>query len=442
VVEKARAAKQAALMMATLTTEEKNGALEAIARAIEANSERIVAANQADLAKAEQLLAEGRLTKAFVKRLRMDSGKVKEVVRMVRSVAALEDPVGRTLYAIEMDEGLEVYRVSTPIGVVGAVFESRPDVLPQISSLCLKAGDAVILKGGSEAKETNEVLYQVIREASEAAGLPKGWIQLIEAREEVAALLGLEEYVDLLVPRGSKEFVKYVMENTNIPVLGHADGICQVYVDRAADLDKALAICYDAKVQYPAVCNAVDTILVHEAVAQEFIPRLVARLREAGVEIWGCPRTRELVDEGVKPAGDREWGTEWLDLKVGIRVVDSLEAAIDHIHTYGSRHTDTIVTEDPATALRFLREVDSSTVLWNASTRFSDGYRYGLGAEVGISTGKLHARGPTGLEGLTIYKYVVIGRGHVVKDYVGSDARPFTHRPLKKSWREVAEAFG
>lgn len=441
-VEKARAAKQAALMMATLTTEEKNGALEAIARAIEANSERIVAANQADLAKAEQLLAEGRLTKAFVKRLRMDSGKVKEVVRMVRSVAALEDPVGRTLYAIEMDEGLEVYRVSTPIGVVGAVFESRPDVLPQISSLCLKAGDAVILKGGSEAKETNEVLYQVIREASEAAGLPKGWIQLIEAREEVAALLGLEEYVDLLVPRGSKEFVKYVMENTNIPVLGHADGICQVYVDRAADLDKALAICYDAKVQYPAVCNAVDTILVHEAVAQEFIPRLVARLREAGVEIWGCPRTRELVDEGVKPAGDREWGTEWLDLKVGIRVVDSLEAAIDHIHTYGSRHTDTIVTEDPATALRFLREVDSSTVLWNASTRFSDGYRYGLGAEVGISTGKLHARGPTGLEGLTIYKYVVIGRGHVVKDYVGSDARPFTHRPLKKSWREVAEAFG
>jgi glutamate-5-semialdehyde dehydrogenase len=355
-------------------------------------------------------------------------------------VARLEDPIGRTLYAMELDKGLELYKVSCPIGVIGAVFEARPDVLPQLSALCLKSGNAVILKGGKEARRSNEAFFKLVRDTTERAGIPRGWIQLIEARREVKELLKLDDYIDLLVPRGSKEFVRYIQANTRIPVLGHAEGVCHIYVDARADLQKALDICYDAKVQYPAVCNAVEKVLVHRAVAGDFLPRLAERYREAGVEMRGCEQTRRILP-WIKRATEGDWRAEYLDLIIAIKIVDSVDEAIDHINAYGSKHTDAIVTEDGKTALRFLTGVDSSSVILNASTRFSDGYRYGLGAEVGIATGKIHARGPVGLEGLTTSKYYLLGDGQIVATYLGPRAKPFVHKASSKRWSDVVRAL-
>ncbi|MEM3420841.1 MAG: glutamate-5-semialdehyde dehydrogenase [Candidatus Hadarchaeum sp.] len=436
VLEKAAAARKAALKLATITTEVKNSALLKVASAILENKEALLRANAEDLKAAEGLLKRGRISSPLFQRLKLSEDKLKEIAKMVRSVAELEDPVGRTLYAVELDRGLELYKVSCPIGVIGAIFEARPDVLPQISVLCLKSGNAVVLKGGSEARRSNEAFFNVIKAASEATGIPPGWIQLIEARREVRELLRLDEYIDLLVPRGSKEFVKFIQANTNIPVLGHAEGLCHIYVDADADIEKALKICYDAKVQYPAVCNAVETILVHSRIAEQFLKPLGKLYAEAGVEIRGDERVRKIIPE-AKRATEKDWRTEYLDLIISIKVVDSIQEAIDHINTYGSKHTDAIVTENGRNARLFLTEVDSSSVMLNASTRFSDGYRYGLGAEVGISTGKIHARGPVGLEGLTTSKYYLLGDGHVVADYLGPKAKPFTHVPLKKRWSEV-----
>ncbi|MGC8816294.1 MAG: glutamate-5-semialdehyde dehydrogenase [Candidatus Hadarchaeum sp.] len=440
VIKKAAAARRAALQLANIATEVKNEALLGIASAIWENREELLRANAVDLREAEDLLKSGRISMALVQRLKLSEEKLRDISKMVQSVAKLEDPVGRTLYAVELDQGLELYKVSCPIGVIGAIFESRPDVLPQISALCLKSGNAVVLKGGSEARRSNEAFFRVIREASESAGIPEGWVQLIEARSEVRELLKLDEYIDLLVPRGSKEFIKYIQANTRIPVLGHAEGLCHIYVDADADLEKAVKICYDAKVQYPAVCNAVETILVHRAIAEPFLKLLGKRYAEAGVEIRGDERVRKILPQ-AKRATEKDWRTEYLDLIISIKIVDSIQEAIDHINTYGSKHTDAIVTENGKNALRFLTEVDSSSVMLNASTRFSDGYRYGLGAEVGISTGKIHARGPVGLEGLTTWKYYLLGEGHVVADYVGAKAKPFTHRPLKKRWLDVVQKF-
>jgi glutamate-5-semialdehyde dehydrogenase len=319
--------------------------------------------------------------------------------------------------------------------VVGTVFESRPDALVQIAALALKSGNAVILKGGSEASESNRVLYEVIREATAGIeGVPEGWAQLIEAREDVDTLLSMDESVDLLMPRGSTEFVRYVQENTHIPVLGHTEGVCHVYVDSKADLAMAEEVALDAKVQYPAVCNAVETLLVHEAVAEDFLPGMVDRYREADVELRGDERTRELVETGVEPATDADWDTEYGDLILSIRVVDSLQEAVRHVTEHGSKHTESILTEDGDRAARFMRGIDAASVFHNASTRFADGYRYGLGAEVGISTGKVHARGPVGLEGLTTYKYYLEGDGQLVGTYAGADAKPFTHRELDAEW--------
>jgi glutamate-5-semialdehyde dehydrogenase len=356
---------------------------------------------------------------------------------MVKSVANLDDVIGKTVYAMEMDRGLELYKVTCPIGVIGAVFEARPDVLPQISSLCLKSANAVILKGGREAKYSNRAFHELIRGETEKAGIPKGWIQLIEARREVKELLKFDDQIDLLVPRGSKSFIKYIQENTRIPVLGHVEGLCHIYVDERADLKKALDICYDAKVQYPAVCNAVETLLIHARIAGEFLPALAKRYREAGVEIRGCEKTLKFLP-GIKRAVEKDWKTEYLDLIISIKIVNSVDDAIEHINRYGSKHTDAIVTQNRATAMRFLTEVDSSSVMLNASTRFSDGFRYGLGAEVGISTGKIHARGPVGLSGLTTTKYYVIGRGQIVADYLGPNAKPFVHRRLHREWYKEA----
>jgi glutamate-5-semialdehyde dehydrogenase len=434
VIDKAKAARRAATDISTMDIEQRNGALKAMADAIWRNRVSLVEANRKDLAEAKVLINKGEIRQAVVQRLKLDLNKVQSVVDMVRSVADLEDPVGRTLYAKELDEGLELYRVSSPLGVVGVVFESRPDALPQIASLCLKSGNAVLMKGGSETKHSNQALFSVIKEATEEAGAPEDWIQLLEAREEVVKLLSLHEYVDLIVPRGSNNFVRYIQSNTKIPVLGHSDGVCQIYVDSYADQGKAVEVCLDAKVQYPSVCNAVDAILVHKDIYATFLPKLVQRLVGAGVEVRGCPVTVELLGDEVKQATDHDWGHEYLDYIVAVRVVDSLDEAIEYVNTFGSHHTDAIITEDRAAAIRFLGKVDSANVFWNASTRFSDGYRYGLGAEVGISTAKIHARGPTGLEGLTIYKYLLLGRGQTVGPYAGKNRKSFTHRKIDGKW--------
>jgi len=433
VVSKSVAARRASLKLANISTEAKNKALLKIASVISEHKKTLLKANAEDVEDAERLLAQGKLSKAFVQRLKLSDHKLQDVVEMVRSVARLEDPVGKTLYAMELDRGLELYKVSCPIGVIGAIFEARPDVLPQLSALCLKSGNAVILKGGKEAKRSNEAFFELIHGAAGRTGIPHGWIQLIEARREVRELLKLDEHIDLLVPRGSKEFVKYIQANTRIPVLGHAEGVCHIYVDSKADLKQAIDICYDAKVQYPAVCNAVETLLVHRAAAGYFLPRIAGRYQEAGVEIRGCERARKIL-RGIKKATKKDWRTEYLDLIISIKIVDSVEEAVDHINTYGSKHTDAIITRDRGSALRFLTGVDSSSVMLNASTRFSDGYRYGLGAEVGISTGKIHARGPVGLSGLTTAKYILVGHGHIVAEYLGPRAKRFTHKAIKRAW--------
>jgi len=427
VLEAARRVKEASIKMAAAGTELKNSALGRIASKLLENGEAIFEANRRDV---ERSRSEG-LAAPLVKRLVFDAGKLDEVVEGIKSLIALPDPVGRTLSATLLDEGLELYKVTCPIGVMGVIFESRPDALVQISSLCLKSGNAVLLKGGSEARETNRVLADIIVEAAAEAGLPPDWLKLLETRAEVSEMLKLDEYIDLIIPRGSNEFVRYIMDNSRIPVLGHADGICHLYVDEDADLDLAVRVAVDAKTQYVAVCNAVETLLVHEGVAGRFLPVLKSAMEERGVTLLGCPRTREIIPAG--PATEEDWRTEYLDYVLSVKVVGGLEEAVEHINTYGSGHTDGIITGDPRRAADFMALVDSGNVFWNCSTRFSDGFRYGLGAEVGISTGKIHARGPVGLEGLVIYKYLLLGNGHVVADYAAKK-RSFIHAPLKKDF--------
>lgn len=428
--EQVSEAERAALDLANVDEATRNDALGAIASAIRERSDEILEANAADVEEAEAMLERGEYTQALVDRLRLDDAKIEDIAAMVESVADQEDPLGETLAARELDDDLELYKVAVPIGVVATVFESRPDALVQIAALALKSGNAVILKGGSEASESNRVLHEVIRDATD--DLPTGWAQLIEAREDVDRLLDLDDQVDLVMPRGSSEFVSYIQDNTQIPVLGHTEGVCHVYVDDAADLEMAADVAYDAKVQYPAVCNAVETLLVHEAVAPEFLPEVVARYEDAGVELRGDEATREVVD--VDPATEADWGTEYGDLELDVKVVGDVYGAVDHVNEYGSKHTESIITEDEEKAAVFMRGVDAASVFHNASTRFADGYRYGLGAEVGISTGKIHARGPVGLAGLTTYKYYLEGDGQRVATYSGEGARPFTHVDFDGEW--------
>lgn len=425
IAEIAAAAKSASLRLAAVKTDVKNSALAQIAKALKQHSAEIVSANKEDLAAAEK----DNLPAPLLKRLKFDEGKIADVCAGIDSLIKLGDPVGKTITATELDEGLELYKVSCPIGVIGVVFESRPDALVQISTLCLKSGNAVLLKGGSEAANTNRILADVICKASEKAGLPKGWIQLLETRQDVAEMLGLDEYIDLLIPRGSNAFVRYIMNNTNIAVLGHADGICHVYIDSDADLDMAVNITVDSKCQYVAVCNAVETMLVDKRIAESFLPKVKTALEQKGVQLRGCEKTASIID--LQPATEQDWSTEYLDYILSIKVVAGLDEAIEHINHYSSGHTDTIVTTDREKADRFMDLVDSANVFWNCSTRFSDGFRYGLGAEVGISTNKIHARGPVGLEGLVIYKWKLLGTGQVVTDYSGSGAKKFMHRRLE-----------
>jgi len=423
--EIAAAAGSASIQLAVARTDVKNNALAEIAKALKQHSAEIVSANKEDLVTAEK----NNLAGPLLKRLKFDEGKIADVCAGIDSLIKIDDPVGKTITATELDKGLELYKVSCPIGVIGVVFESRPDALVQISTLCLKSGNAVLLKGGSEAAKTNRILAEIISEASEKAELPQGWIQLLETRQDVAQMLALDEYIDLVIPRGSNDFVRYIMDNTNIPVLGHADGICHVYIDSDADLDMAVNITVDSKCQYVAVCNAAETLLVDNKIAEKFLPKVKTALEEKGVRLRGCEKTASIID--VKPAVEEDWSTEYLDYILSIKVVDGLEQAIEHINHFGSGHTDSIVTADKEKAEKFMDLVDSANVLWNCSTRFADGFRYGLGAEVGISTNKIHARGPVGLEGLVIYKWKLLGTGQVVADYSGSEAKKFTHKSLE-----------
>jgi glutamate-5-semialdehyde dehydrogenase len=421
----AERAKLASLRLQSMSTQLRNSALKETALSLKRNEGLIVKANLIDMQKAEK----SSLAMPLLKRLKYDHQKIEESTAQIESLIRQEDPIGKTISEMELDDGLILDKVTTPIGVVAVIFESRPDALVQISTLCLKSGNAVILKGGSEAKETNSALAKAIVEG--IMRVDEGFkdaVQLLSTREEVRKLLDQDDLVNLVIPRGSNQLVRSIQESTKIPVLGHAAGVCHTYVDNDADVDMAVKVAFDAKCQYPAVCNAMETLLVHEDIAKEFLPRMAKKYAEAHVEIRGDQRTLELIQ--ANEASEADWSAEYNDLILSVKIVSSMEEAVDHINKYGSHHTDAIITKNQERADRFMDTVDSASVLWNCSTRFADGFRYGLGAEVGISTNKTHARGPVGLEGLVIYKYRLSGKGHVVADYAGG-TKQFTHRKIK-----------
>ncbi|GAB1476754.1 glutamate-5-semialdehyde dehydrogenase [Bacillota bacterium] len=409
--------------MAALPLARRNDALSRIAALLQTRSLEIFAANAKDIERAQ---AE-KLPDPLIKRLRFDSTKLRECLDGIEGLIGLADPLFNTVFKRELDEDLILHKVTCPIGVIGVVFESRPDALIQIATLCLKSGNCVILKGGSEAAETNKALYDVLSQACNEGGIPRGFLTLIENRADIGSLLKCHEDIDLLIPRGSNAFVQYIMENTKIPVMGHADGICHIYVDENFDIDIALPVIADAKTQYPAVCNAVETLLVHEAAAERLIPPLVEALRAKGVIIRGSRQVQKIA--ACDPAGDEDWESEYLDYVLSVKTVTDLDEAISHINRYGSHHTDCIISENPEAVEKFMLFVDSAGVYQNCSTRFADGYRYGFGAEVGVSTGKLHARGPVGLDGLVTYKYRLYGHGNKVGDYA-SGLRKFNFKDL------------
>jgi glutamate-5-semialdehyde dehydrogenase len=425
----AQAAKQAARCIASASIEQRNQALEEIARALERSAPEILEANAQDVAEAKPAFERGELSKALLDRLKLSAERLQAMIEGVRAVIALPDPVGRVLDRVELDSGLELEKVSCPLGLLAVIFEARPDAVTQITSLAIKSANSVILKPGREVERTARVIVETIRAAVRSQSIPEASVTNIQQRAEVRELLKLDDLIELVIPRGGYDLVRYVQSNTRIPVLGHAEGVCHIYVDAAADFDMALDIIDDAKTDYPAVCNAVETVLVDQAIAGAFLPLLATRMKEKGVRLRGSAEVVSAIpDVAVEPVAENEWHTEYGDLILALKIVPGVNEAIDHIQRFGSAHTDAIVTNDPNTARTFLQRVDSAGVFHNASTRFADGYRYGFGAEVGISTSRLHARGPVGLEGLTTYKYVLRGHGQVVRDYRGPKARPFLHR--------------
>lgn len=410
----AKAAKTASLQIADLDTAVKNRALLKIADELEACKDEIFEANQKDLDESAKYVEWGEMPKSVFNRLKLDENKMRDMIKGIRDVAALPDPVNRKLLVRELDKGLLLYKISCPIGVLGIIFEARPDVIAQICALAIKSSNAVILKGGKEAKNTNKKIYEVITGAlSKVRKFPKNLIQQVYTREDVGKMLDCDKYINLIIPRGGNGLVKFIKENTKIPVLGHADGICHIFVDESADLEMAEKIIVDSKTQYPSACNSVETLLIHGGFPYK--EKLLAALQLAGIKLKFNPDN---------------WAFEYGDKILAFKYVDNMEQAILHINTYGSGHTDCIITRDAANGEIFMNKVDSAGVYMNASTRFADGFRYGFGAEVGISTNKTHARGPVGLEGLTIYKYKLIGNGQIVADYVNGSRR-FTHRDMK-----------
>ena len=422
--------RKAAARLGVLGTEDRNQALEAVAQALESSAADIVAANEADR---EAAKTDG-ISTALLARLKMDEAKLRGEIAGVRSVKALPDPVGKVDITRELDEGLVLTRVSCPLGVIAVIFEARPDAAIQIASLALKSGNGVILKGGREALRSCQAIVEAIHRGLRGTAVDPEAVLLLSTREESTELLALDDHVDLVIPRGSNALVRFVQQNTRIPVLGHADGICHLYVDRAADLRMAVDVAVDSKTQYPAACNAIETLLVHEGIAADYLPAAAKALAQKGVSLRADASSRAILDAVkdavVEEATEDDWRTEYGDLILAVRVVDSLEQAMEHIDSFGSRHTDAIVTEDSSAAKTFLAGVDAAGVYHNCSTRFADGFRYGFGAEVGISTQKMPPRGPVGLEGLVTYRYQLVGSGQVVTDYSGPDGRSFTHRDL------------
>ncbi len=423
ILDMAKEAREAALKLASASLEQRNAVLLAIADRLEQCQEKILQANALDVAKATQ---EG-LSAPLLSRLKLTQAKCARMSEGLRSLALLPDPLGHVQYARELSPGLDLYRVACPIGVIGVIFESRPDALVQISSLCLKSGNAVLLKGGHEAMQTNEVLAQLIMEASAACGLTEKWCNLLHSREDVQQMLGLHEWIDLIIPRGSNAFVRYIMQNSEIPVLGHAEGLCHVYVDENCDLSQAVKLVVDSKTQNLSVCNAAETMLVHQKMAEAFLPMVQTALEAKGVELRGDERTCKIIN--CRAATDEDWKTEYLDAILSIKVVNSLEEAISHINHYGSHHTDCILSSSQEHINTFMTLVDSADVFANCSTRFADGFLFGFGAEVGIATGKLHARGPMGMEGLCTYKYRLYGSGQSLAE-LNSGVISLTHQEI------------
>ncbi len=405
-------AKISSKKIAVLTTKLKNKALLNIADSIEQNKDRIFDANKLDLKEAEELVRSGEINQSTYNRLKLDENKMRDMIQGVRDIASLEDPVGKILLKRELDEGLVLTKISCPIGVLGIIFEARPDVITQVSALAIKSSNAVIMKGGRESSNTNKMIMSVIQEAlSKTEGFPENVLNQVFTREDVAEMLKQDKYIDLIIPRGGNKLVKFIKENTKIPVLGHADGICHIYVDEFADIEKAKKIIIDAKTQYPSACNSVETVLVHKNINDK---EIISALQDAGIEVIFNPES---------------WHKEYGDKKLSFKIVGSLDEAIEHINEFSSGHTESIITENEDNARKFMQAVDSAGVYHNVSTRFADGFRYGFGAEVGISTNKTHARGPVGLEGLTIYKYTIEGNGHIVKDYA-EGVKSFHHRDI------------
>ena len=425
----AKSAKAASIKLASLSSEVKNEALERIADAIESNVHLVVEANGKDLEASKKMLETGELSEAVFNRLKLDTNKIRDMIQGIRDLVSLEDPINKKVWGKELAEGLNLYKITCPIGVIGVIFEARPDVVAQIASLAIKSSNAVLLKGGKEAQNTNVVLADIInRTLSEIKGFPSNVINLMLTREDVAQMLEMDEYIDLIIPRGSNSLVKYIQSNTKIPVLGHAAGICHIYIDESADINKVLPICIDAKCQYPSACNAVETVLINKTVLSSILPSLVEEFKKNSVVVKADEVCRQFVS-AVEETTDADWATEYGEKIIAIKAVDDLQQAIEHINHFGSGHTDSILTENDENAETFMSLVDSAGVYKNASTRFSDGFRYGFGAEVGISTNKTHARGPVGLEGLTIYKYKLYGNGDIVTDFC-NEKRKFTHKAI------------
>ncbi|MEW6410623.1 MAG: glutamate-5-semialdehyde dehydrogenase [Nitrospirota bacterium] len=410
VLEKAKKAKEASRSLANLSSEVKNRSLIKMADSLELNADELISENKTDIKTAE----EKGLSKAMIDRLTLNSKRIKEMATGLREVTQLPDPVGEVIKMWRRPNGMQVGRMRVPIGVIGIIYESRPNVTADATSLCLKAGNAVVLRGGSEVINSNKAIVKILATAAEEVGIIGDAVTFIDVpeREAVLEMLKLEDYIDLIIPRGGEGLIRTVVENSKIPVIKHYKGVCHTYVDSEADLDMAEEICFNAKVQRPGTCNAMESMLVHKDVAKDFLPRMIKRLREAGVDIFGCQKTQNMVTD-IKPASDKDWGKEYLDLILNVKVVEDMDEALEHIARYGSQHSDAIVTENYQKAMRFLREVDSSAVFVNASTRLNDGYQFGLGAEIGISTTKIHARGPMGLEELTCTKFIVLGDGQL-----------------------------
>lgn len=428
---KAEAAKMklAAPELAAASIEKRNKALDLIAKALEENKEEVFAANKIDLENADK----NNIAAAIKKRLKYDEVKMRDSIAGLKQLEGLVDPVGKVLLSRELDEGLVLQRISVPIGVIGVIFEARPDAMVQVASLCIKSGNCAILKGGKETANTNKVLFEIIKKSAIEAGLPEGCLLQAEQHNEIDELLACDQDVDLLIPRGSNNFVRYIMEHTKIPVMGHSSGICHIYVDEKADQELAVPVILDAKIQYPAACNAVETVLVNRSIAEEFLPKLAKGLDGAGVKLRGTKEAADIVASktglNVELMQEDAFAKEYNDLIISLKVVSDVKEAVKHINYFGSHHTDCIITEDSASAAYFAQMVDSAGVYQNVSTRFADGFRYGFGAEVGISTGKLHARGPVGLDGLVTYKYTLKGNGQIVGDYA-TGKKQFHHKDI------------